>query len=266
VTSGSGERRAVPSDPPRALVVRSGAIPAVRFPRPDDETLLTIVERFSHTIVPLAADLSALEEPAGLAVFTSQIAVRLLLGEPAHARLFGRAMAEGRVAAVGEMTAESLRSFGVEADIVAGGSGASVLDRLPARLDRLRVLLPRGDDATRDLPEALEARGAHLEPIVLYAKVPQPRDPALDRDLVERPFAAFFTSSPSAAKWLFHDASDAALEILRATPAVVLGRFTERYLDSHGVRHVVTAREASFSSALAGLEEAVSLAGARRPT
>lgn len=249
---------------PRVLVVRSGAIPAVRFPRPDDPSRLEIVEKFSHTVTPLAADLSALtsDAPPGWAVFTSQIAVRLLLGEPEHARLFRSAMAGGRVAAVGESTAESLRSFGVEPDVVAAGSGASVLDRLPARLDRIRVLLPRGDDATRDLPEGLVARGAHLEPIVLYSKTPRPRDPELDRDLVERPFAAFFASSPSAAQWLFHGAAEEALALLRDTPAVVLGRFTERYLESHGIVRIETAREATFASALAALED---LAAVERP-
>jgi uroporphyrinogen III methyltransferase / synthase len=254
---------------PRALVVRSGAVPAVRFPRPEDPSRLEIVEYFSHAIQPLAADLSALasDEPVGLAVFTSQIAVRFLLGEPAHARQFRQALAGGRVAAVGEMTAEALRSFGVEPDLVAAGSGAGVLDRLPARLDRVRVLLPRGDDATRDLPEGLEARGAHVEKIVLYSKIPRPRDPGLDREITdpERPFAAFFASSPSAGQWLFHGASEAAIAVLRKTPAVVLGRFTERYLESHGVTRIETSADASFGSALERLLEVVELAGARRP-
>lgn len=255
---------------PRVLVVRSGAIPAVRFPRPDDPGSLEVVEKVSHTVTPLAADLSALtpgltsDEPLGWAIFTSQIAVRLLLGEPDHARLFQAAMTGGRVAAVGETTAETLRSFGVEPDVVAAGSGASILDRMPARLDRVRVLLPRGEDATRDLPEGLEARGAHLDPIVLYSKTPRPRDPELDRDLLdrERPFAAFCTTSPSAAQWLFHGATEETMVRLRDTPAVVLGRFTERYLESHGIVRIETAREASFASALASL---VDLAAAPRP-
>jgi uroporphyrinogen III methyltransferase/synthase len=258
-----------PASAPRALVVRSGAVPAVRFPRPAEPGRLEIVEKLSHTVVPLAADLSALssDEPAGLAVFTSQIAVRFLLGEPEHARLFHEAIAGGRVAAVGEMTAESLRSFGIQPDIVAAGSGASVLDRLPARLDRMRVLLPRGDDATRELPEGLEARGARLEPIVLYSKKARPRDPDLDRDLegIGLPFAAFFVSSPSAGHWLFHGATENAVTALRATPAVVLGRFTERYLESHGIDRIETAPEASFASALEALLNLTELAAPRRP-
>jgi uroporphyrinogen III methyltransferase/synthase len=242
----------------------------VRFPRPAEPGRLEIVEKLSHTVVPLAADLSPLtsDEPAGLAVFTSQIAVRFLLGEPEHARLFHEAIAGGRVAAVGEMTAESLRSFGIQPDIVAAGSGASVLDRLPARLDRMRVLLPRGDDATRDLPEGLEARGARLEPIVLYSKKARPRDPELDRDLEGgggKPFAAFFVSSPSAGHWLFHGATENAVAALRATPAVVLGRFTERYLESHGIDRIETAPEASFPSALEVLLNLTDLAAPRRP-
>jgi uroporphyrinogen-III synthase len=241
----------------------------VRFPRPDEPDRLEIVEKFSHTIQPLAADLSALEsgEPFGWAIFTSQIAVRFLLGEPAHARQFRQALAGGgRIAVVGEMTADAVRSFGMEPDVVAAGSGAGVLDRLPARLDRVRVLLPRGDDATRDIPEGLQARGAHVEPIVLYSKIPRPRDADLDREITDpdRPFSAFFVSSPSAGQWLFHEASSDALAVLRRTPAVVLGRFTERYLESHGVERIETSADASFGSALARLLEIAELAGARR--
>jgi len=242
------------SETARVLVVRSGAIPSVHFPRPAEPSRLELVEKISHTIVPLEADLTALDEPAAFAVFTSQIAVRSLLEDPGRARRFRSAIANGRVAAVGETTAECLRTFGVEPDIVAAGSGESMLDRLPARLDRLRVLLPRGDDATHELPEGLEARGASIVPLVLYAKRERPPDPDLDREIIERPFAAFCTTSPSAARWLFRTVSDEGLAVLRGTPAVVLGRFTFRYLESHGIARIETVPEASFVSALQMLE------------
>jgi hypothetical protein len=45
----------------------------------------------------------------------------------------------------------------------------------------------------------------------------------------------------------------------------VLGRFTERYLESHGVARVETAREANFTSALETILEIAELAAARRP-
>ena len=246
---------------PRALVVRSGAV-SMPFPRPSDPERLEIVEKVSHTVTPLAADLSPLDEPARLAVFTSQIAVRAMLEDAERARRFRDCLRGGQVAAVGDATAETLRSLGVEPDLVAAGSGRSVLDRLPDRIDGWRVLLPRGSDATSELPEGLAARGARLAPLVLYTKTPRPRDPQLDREIEERPFAVFFASSPSAARWLLAGAPAGIAARLRETPAVALGRFTERYLDSHGVGRVEIAPEASFFAALELMEE---LAGAPRP-
>ena len=98
--------------------------------------------------------------------------------------------------------------------------------------------------------------------MIIYRKNPVPREPSFDRDIVDRPFAAFATTSPSAASWLLAGANAAALERLRETPAVVLGRFTQRYLESHGVRRVEIARDPSFPSVLERLEE---LAAARQP-
>ncbi len=247
---------------PRALVVRSGFMPGVAFPRPRDPEALELVETLSHSVVPLSPDLEPLREPADLAVFTSQIAAGLLLDDPERLALFLESLSRGRVAAVGEVTAGTLREKGVHPAIVAGGSGGSVLDLLPGRLDGWRVLLPCGADATADLPEGLRRRGARLAPLVLYRKDPTPRDPELDREIIERPFAAFATTSPSAAMWLFAGASAAASDRLRATPAVVLGRFTARYLENHGVARVEIAAEPTFSSVLDSLE---ALAAEGRP-
>jgi uroporphyrinogen-III synthase len=243
----------------QALVIRSGAI---AFPQPPASEGVVIVETVSHAVDPVPSSLEALSEPATLAVFTSQIAVRLLLENPETAIRFRECVAGGQVAAVGDATAESLARYGVAVSIVAAGSGSSVIDRLPRRLDGWRVLLPRGEDATRDLPEALAGRGARLAPMVLYRKAPVAFDAALGEEIAGGHFAAFCTTSPAAARWLFAGASDAAMSRLREVPAVVLGRFTGRYLGSHGIARVEVAPEPSFASALSRL---VSLAQSGSP-
>ncbi|MCA1609847.1 MAG: uroporphyrinogen-III synthase [Thermoanaerobaculia bacterium] len=245
--------------PPRALVVRSGALD---FPRPLDPAALEVFEKITHGIEPLAADPAVLTEPAALAIFTSQVAVRVFFDDPGRQRLFGQALSAGRVAAVGESTAAALRDFGVEPSIVAAGSGASVLDRLPRRLDGWRVLLPRGEDATLELPEGLASRGARLRPMVLYRKVPAAADPALDTEIAGGAFFALATTSPAAASWLFTNASPAAMDRLREMPAVVLGRYTGRYLNSRGIERVETAEQPTFHAILARLAELA----AARPT
>jgi uroporphyrinogen-III synthase len=174
--------------------------------------------------------------------------------EPELRERFEWALAGGRIAAVGAATAAALRSRGVEPDIVAEGSGASVLRRLPPDLGGCRVLLPRGEDATKELPEELARRGAEVACLVLYRKVPQPHDAGLEREILEKPFGVFCATSPSAARWLFDGLGRAATARLCATPAAVLGRSTARFLEGRGVARVSVAPEATFGAVTRLLE------------
>jgi uroporphyrinogen III methyltransferase/synthase len=236
---------------PRALAVRSGANPFLSLAQ---STRIEILEKSSHSIEGLEPDDTVLEVPSEFAVFTSQVAVETLFGNPRRAALFRAATAGGRVVAVGAATQAALSEKGLAADIVAGGSGESILERLPENLSGRRFLLPCGEDATPELPERLGSRGAHVARLVLYRKIPKPRDRGLEIEILERPFAAFCTTSPSAARWLFEGLGEAATRRLQATPAVVLGRFTRRFLESHGVSRIEVTEEARFSEAVALLE------------
>lgn len=231
---------------PRVLVVRSGENP---IPFASEPLSIEVVEKLSHTIVPLLAAEDALERPADLAIFTSQIAVRRLFEETRLLAMFREAIGGGKIAAVGPATAAALERRGLAAVIVATGSTENVLAKLPKRLEGVRVLLPRGEDASEELREGLIQRGALVVPLVLYRKTARPHDPELDREITERPFVAFCTTSPAAARWLFTGLTEAALERIRGTPAVVLGRFTGRFLASHRVARVEVAPEATFRAA-----------------
>lgn len=237
---------------PRVLVVRSGMNPFASAGRSD---LVAIVEKVSHTIEPVEPPEGAFEGPFDLAVFTSQIAVRRVAADPLRLAAVRRATGKGRVAAVGEVTAEALAECGLPAQLTARGSAESVLDLLPLGLDGWDVLLPCGEDASDELPEGLLTRGARAMRVVLYRKVALPRDEALAAEILESPFAAFCTTSPSAARWLFEGLSAAAADRLRRTPAVVLGRFTRRFLESHGVRRIQTTDEQRFAAAVRLLEQ-----------
>ncbi len=230
----------------RVLVVRSGEN---ALPFSPETAEVEIVEKISHQIVSLGAEAGVFDEPADLAVFTSQIAVRRLTEDAALRAAFAAATRGGRIAAVGPATAEALARAGFPPAIVARGSAENVLEELPARLDGWRVLLPRGEDASEELPEGLLHRGARVLPVVLYRKVPRPFDRDVGREIVERPFAAFCATSPGAARWLLQGLSPAAAGTLRKTPAVVLGRFTARFLDAHGVERIEISPEATFSAA-----------------
>lgn len=236
---------------PRALVVRSGANPFISLA---PSAHIEILEKSSHSIEPIEPDDVLLEAPAEFAIFTSQVAVERLFADASRASLFRAAMVGGSVVAVGPVTAEALAVRGIRSNLVAGGSAESILERLPRDLSGRRFLLPCGEDANPELAERLGSRGAHPARLILYRKVPKPRDPDLEREILERPFAAFCTTSPSAARWLFEGLGEAATQRLQATPAVVLGRFTRRFLESHGVSRIEVTGEARFAEAVALLE------------
>ena len=239
--------------------MRSGANPFLSLA---PSTRIEILEKASHSIEPMEPDEAHLETPAEFAIFTSQVAVERLFADSRRASLFRAAMGRGSVVAVGPVTAEALADRGIKSALVAGGSAESVLERLPSDLSGRRFLLPCGEDANPELAERLASRGARLARLVLYRKVPEPRDPGLEREILERPFATFCTTSPSAARWLFEGLGEAATRSLQATPAVVLGRFTRRFLESHGVSRVEVTGQARFAEAVA-LLEALATAPAR---
>ena len=237
------------------LVVRSGAAGA--FPRPGPGSGFELTDKVTHEIVPVAPDLSELGPAADLAVFTSRVGVRRFFEEPRLQELLQKALESknGRVAAVGEGTADALRERGIAPALVGGGSGETLMRALPESLAGWRILLPRGEDGTAEVPEELHRRGAAVVPLLLYRKVSLPPDGALDLRVARGEFGAFGATSPSAASWLFHSSTAVSRARLRETPAVVLGRFTRRYLESHDVAHIHVAREASFAALLERLGE-----------
>lgn len=246
------DRAGLPMRGPRVLVVRSGANPFARLPAGSS---LEIVERVSHSIEPLDVPPSAFERHADLTLFTSQVTVERVLSDDRLAPRLRAAAFGGRVVAVGGATESSLRRLGLPPDVVAKGSGESVLDHLPAGLEGVHVLFPCAEDATPELAAALTRRGAAVSKVPVYRKVPVPADEDLGRQIVQRPFTAFCVTSPSAATWLFRGLPVAAAERLKETPAVVLGRYTRRYLESHGVARIAVAEEPRFDAAARLLEK-----------
>jgi uroporphyrinogen-III synthase len=222
------------------LVVRSGPKPFP--PIPGDVTLRELV---SHTVTPVAPPPGAFDGSPDFVVFTSQPAVARVTGEPKMSRV----LAGSQVAAVGEATAEALRHSGVEPAFIAAGSAVSLLSVLPKGLAGKRCLLPCAEDAGAALAEALARRGASVERVVVYRKAPARLDPGVSEDLLEYCVAAFCTTAPSAAAWLFGGLSQAAARLLRTTPAVALGPATRRRLESLGVADIRLAVPATFESA-----------------
>jgi uroporphyrinogen-III synthase len=235
----------------RVLVVRSGANPFLSL---GTSTAIEVVERSSHTIEEVGVSAERPEARPDLVVFTSQVAVERVATDPKLG--FVLAAAKGaRLAAIGPVTAQALAEHGLPPRVTAAGSAEALFDRLPTNLRGWNVLFPCADDAAEELPAGLRARGARVERLVLYRKIARPHDPALERDILEHPFAAFCTTSPSAVRWLFDGLGTEAIDRLRHTDAVVLGPHTRRYLEEIGVERIAVTPTASFAAALQLLED-----------
>ncbi|GAA4744535.1 bifunctional uroporphyrinogen-III C-methyltransferase/uroporphyrinogen-III synthase [Gordonia alkaliphila] len=136
-------------------------------------------------------------------VFTSTNAVRAVWEKFAEFGLDARAFSGVKIACVGEGTANAVRSFGVEPELVPSGEQSSLglLDDFPP-YDEIfdpvdRILLPRADIATETLSEGLSARGWEIDDVTAYRTVRAAPPPAATREMIKTGGfdAVCFTSS-----------------------------------------------------------------------
>ena len=90
------------------------------------------------------------------------------------AGLDARALAGARLAAIGPGTARALLEHGLRADVVPARAVAEGLVEALADVPVRRALLVRGREGRDVLPDALRARGAEVEVLVLYETVAEP--------------------------------------------------------------------------------------------
>jgi uroporphyrinogen III methyltransferase/synthase len=136
-------------------------------------------------------------------VFTSTNAVRAVREKFEEFGLDARAFAGVKIACVGTATADAVRSFGINPELVPSGDQSSegLLADFPPYDDVLdpidRVLLPRADIATETLAAGLRERGWEVDDVTAYRTV-RAAPPAADiRDSIKSGGfqAVCFTSS-----------------------------------------------------------------------
>ncbi|PZS30074.1 MAG: bifunctional uroporphyrinogen-III C-methyltransferase/uroporphyrinogen-III synthase [Pseudonocardiales bacterium] len=136
-------------------------------------------------------------------VFTSTNAVRAVWEKFAEFGLDARAFAGVKIACVGEATADAVRAFGIQPELVPGGeqSSAGLLVDFPPYDDVLdpidRVFLPRADIATETLAAGLIERGWEVDDVTAYRTVRAAPPAARTRDAIKTGGfdAVLFTSS-----------------------------------------------------------------------
>jgi uroporphyrinogen III methyltransferase/synthase len=136
-------------------------------------------------------------------VFTSTNAVRAVWEKFNEFGLDARAFSGVKIACVGQSTADRVRAFGIEPELVPSGEQSSLglLDEFPPYDDIFdpvnRVLLPRADIATETLAEGLRDRGWEIEDVTAYRTVRAAPPPAHTREMIKTGGfdAVCFTSS-----------------------------------------------------------------------
>ncbi|MGZ6777943.1 MAG: uroporphyrinogen-III synthase [Mycobacterium sp.] len=192
----------------------------VLVPRTKDQAAEMSEKLVSHGASPIEVPTIAVEPPRSPAqmeravkglvdgryqwvVFTSTNAVRAVWEKFKEFGLDARAFSGVKIACVGQATADRVRAFGIEPELVPSGEQSSLglLDEFPPYDDIFdpvnRVLLPRADIATETLAEGLRDRGWEIEDVTAYRTVRAAPPPAETREMIKTGGfdAVCFTSS-----------------------------------------------------------------------
>ncbi|MGF1646612.1 MAG: uroporphyrinogen-III synthase [Kineosporiaceae bacterium] len=180
--------------------------------------------------------------------FTSANAVRGVRERLEALGLDARALSGLRVAAVGGVTADALRDWGIEPDLVPEGeqSARGLLAEWPAYDEQLdpinRILLPRADIATEILVAGLQELGWEVDDVTAYRTVRAAPPPAPVREAIKTGAfdAVVFTSSSTVRNLIGIAGKPHA-----ATVIACIGPATARTAEEHGLRVDVIPAEPS---------------------
>ena len=180
--------------------------------------------------------------------FTSANAVKAVREKLEECGLDARAFAGLKIAAVGGVTADALRAWGLSPDLVPGGeqSARGLLEDWPPYDDLLdpinRILLPRADIATDTLVAGLQEMGWEVDDVTAYRTVrAAPPAPEIREAIKTGRFDAVLFTSSSTVRNLV----GLARHPHASTVIACIGPATAKTAEEHGLRVDVLAPEAS---------------------
>jgi uroporphyrinogen III methyltransferase/synthase len=190
--------------------------------------------------------------------FTSVNAVRAVREKFEEFGLDARAFAGLKVAAVGGVTSEALRDWGIVPDLVPteNQSAIGLLEVWPPYdevLDPInRVFLPRADIATDTLVAGLQENGWEVDDVTAYRTVRAAPPPADTREAIKSGHfdAVVFTSSSTVRNLV-----GIAGKPHTTTVVACIGPQTAKTAEEHGLRVDVLAAEPSAEALVAALAE-----------
>ncbi len=140
-----------------------------------------------------------------------------------------RALSDCHVAAIGPGTAAALSQHGIVADTVPERPVAEGLVEALGNYRPRRVLIARGKQGRDVLPDALRARGAEVDVVVLYQTVAEPLSPDVAQAAADSDYVTF--TSASTVRFFLEAAGADALQKPRIGS---IGPATSEELRSHG--------------------------------
>ncbi len=190
--------------------------------------------------------------------FTSVNAVKAIREKFEEFGLDARAFSGLKIAAVGGVTADALRDWGLEPDLVPSGemSARGLLEDWPPYDDVLdpidRVFLPRADIATDTLVAGLQDMGWQVDDVTAYRTVRATPPPAPVRDAIKQgAFDAVVFSSSSTVRNLVGIAGKPH----PSTVIACIGPATVKTAEEAGLRVDVMAAEATGASLVEALAD-----------
>lgn len=263
----------------------------ILVPRTKDQAGVLTARLASHGAVPEVVPTISIEPPRtpqhfdraihGLVegryrwvAFTSANSVRAVREKFTEYGLDARSFGGIQIAAVGATTAQALRAWGLEPDLVPLGeqSAAGLAAEFPAHDDLLdpinRVLLPKADIATEVLAQGVTELGWEVEEVVAYRTVRAAPPPAETREAIKtgKFDAVVFTSSSTVRNLVGIAGKPHKLSIIAA-----IGPRTAETCEEHGLRVDVQAENPSaieLADALAAFaqQRRADLAAKGKPT
>ena len=197
-------------------------------------------------------------------LLTSANAVRALVDRSQSLELdVMNSFAAVRIAAVGPVTAEAAHKAGLAVSRIATKhQGIALAEEFAAELTRKRVLLPRSNLASSELPDALRRLGAHVTEVIAYRTFAAEPEGEGQSQFSSGHLEAILFFSPSAVRNFLNWDEGKGGQVLRSvsdlsrkTAVVAVGPVTATALRDAGLRNIVQASNTTVPAVIEALED-----------
>src|SRR5713226_7180573 len=168
-----------------------------------------------------------------------------------------------RIAAVGPVTAEAARRAGLHVSHVATKhQGLALAEEFAAEFARKRILLPRSNLASAELPDALRRIGANVTEVIAYRTFAAEPEGEGQTQFFSGRLEAILFFSPSAVRNFLNWDEGKGGQVLRSisdlsrkTAVVAVGPVTASALRDAGLRNIVQASNTTVPAVIEALEK-----------